>query len=74
MTLYRVSINGEDPVEFEAYTPAGAAAQAEMNWDKDANERRQVETLIVHRAERARWTENVGGAFITEPTRGPEPR
>lgn len=52
MTLWRVSINGEDPQEQEAFTAAGAAAQAEVDWDKNANERRQIETLVIHRAER----------------------
>lgn len=52
MTLWRVSINGGDPEEVEAYTAAGAAAQAEVDFNSVANERRDVETLVVHRAER----------------------
>lgn len=56
MTLWRVSINGEDPQEHEAFTASGAAAQAEMDWDKDATERRKIETLVIHRAERTPLT------------------
>lgn len=52
MTLWRVSINGLDPEEVEAYTAAGAAAQAEVDFNSVANERREIETLVVHRAER----------------------
>lgn len=53
MTRWRVSINGEDPSEIESVTAAGAAALAEVEWNSNVNERRQVETLVVHRAERA---------------------
>ncbi len=52
MTVWRVSINGEDPREIEAFTASGAAAVAEADFGSLANERRQVETLVVHRAER----------------------
>lgn len=52
MTLWRVSINGLDSEEIEAFTAAGAAALAEVDFNSAGNERRQVETLVVHRAER----------------------
>lgn len=52
MTRWRVSINGGDPDEVEAVTAAGAAALAEVDFNRGGNERREVETLVVHRAER----------------------
>lgn len=56
MTAWRVSINGEDPQEIEAVTASGAAAVAELDWGSLANERRRIETLVVHRAERTPLT------------------
>lgn len=53
MTLWRVSINGDDWVDVEAISAAHAASDACLSYVKASHERREIDLLIVRKAERA---------------------
>lgn len=63
MTIWRVSINGDDWVEVEAISAAHAASDACLSYMKTSGERREIDLLIVRKAERA-----------VLPSRGDPPR
>ncbi len=50
--MYRVSINGDDWTEVEAISAAHAASDACLSYIKTSNERREIDLLIVRKAER----------------------
>lgn len=52
MTLWRVSINAGDFEEVEAISAAHAASDVCLSYMKSSGERREIDLLIVRKAER----------------------
>lgn len=52
MSLYSVSINGEDWTEYEGVSAAHAASDACLTYMKNNGERREIDLLVVRKAER----------------------
>lgn len=50
--LWRVSVNGDDWVEVEALTAAHAASDVCLRYYEGEGERREIDLLIVRKAER----------------------